>query len=524
MATTTPASAASSKKIQTVLGRLFDVRRWDKYVWIIVVLTLIGGGLRFYKLDETVMFLGDQGRDAIIVSRMFTDLDPVFIGPVTSVGNMYLGPLYYYFMLPFLWFSYPSPMGPVYAVALMGTLVIPLTYLLGSRLIGKRAAVFAAVLVAMSSSLISLSRFSWNPNLMPLVGLIWLYCLFQAAIGKRWYWIGVALTIAILLQLHYITFLAVGVSGLVWLWRLLQDYRRGQWRRLVKPSVISLALILFFQLPLVLFDFRHDLLNTRQFFRLFSGQDAFATEQAGTTRMLEIVQQSRSRISQLVVEETLDFRSKSSVVFAYLVIGAVVVFWMREKRRTVRQAVQLLLLTILITVLGLSVYKNAVYLHYLSFLLPLVYLLFGYLLDRLMQLSKLQVLVVGSALVIYSWQNIVSLSYVGGGPRLPMLAATAQAIHERVQPAEPYSILLISESKDLYGMNYRYFLTTNHEKRPLDPERFGESKKLFVLWEDKKVVEPLQLPLYELLVFNVATPSATFEVPNGPTVLELRKD
>lgn len=524
MPTTVPPKTGSKSMLQSWFAKIIDIKHWDKYVWVVIILTLIGGFLRFYQLDETVMFLGDQGRDAIVVSRMFTDFDPVFIGPVTSVGNMYLGPFYYYFMLPFLWLSYPSPMGPVYAVAFFGTVLIPLTYFLGAPMFGKRAAIFATVLIAMSSSLISLSRFSWNPNLMPIFGLTWLFCLYQAAAGKRWYWIGVALTVVILLQLHYITFLAVSVSVLVCLWRFIQDYRRNNWRPLLQPVLIGLAIVALFQLPLILFDLRHDWLNVRQFLRLFSSDDAFATGQTGLMRLAQILHQSRARLSQLIVEESLEFRSSNSVLFAYLVLGAVVAFWAREKRRFVRQAVQLSLSIVLIALVGLSIYKNDVYLHYLGFLLPVVYLLFGYVLDQLMQLNRLQVIIVGAVLVSYIWQNIYGLSFVGGGPRLPMLQATAQAIHDHVQQGEPYTVMLISESKDLYGMNYRYFLTTNHEKRPLDPERFDEAKKMFVLWEDKEVVEPLKLPLYELLVFDVATPSATFEVPNGPTVLELRKN
>src|SRR5690606_24275698 len=86
---------------------------------LMIAIVVVGAGLRLYNLPHTAQFLGDQGRDALIVSRIFKEGDLVFIGPVTSVGNMYLGPLYYYFMLPFLWLSYPSPLGPAYGVAIL---------------------------------------------------------------------------------------------------------------------------------------------------------------------------------------------------------------------------------------------------------------------------------------------------------------------------------------------------------------------------------------------------------------------
>src|SRR3989344_6479563 len=123
--------------------RIFKLNFWGLPL-IVVSLTLIGGFLRLYNLSGTLQFLGDQGRDALILHRLLIKHDPVFIGPVTSVGNMYLGPAYYYLMLPFYALSYPSPMGAVYAIALLGTLTIPLIYLLGREMVGHRAAILAS--------------------------------------------------------------------------------------------------------------------------------------------------------------------------------------------------------------------------------------------------------------------------------------------------------------------------------------------------------------------------------------------
>ena len=100
---------------------------------IFFLIVAIAAFLRFYNLKDSLMFQGDQGRDALVVSQIFQELDPVFIGPVTSIGNMYLGPFYYYFMLPFLFLSYPSPMGPVYAVAGLGLVTVVLFFFIARR-------------------------------------------------------------------------------------------------------------------------------------------------------------------------------------------------------------------------------------------------------------------------------------------------------------------------------------------------------------------------------------------------------
>ena len=58
--------------------------------------------LRFYRFSDFATFLGDQGRDAIIIKRMLTFEHLPAIGAPTSVGQVYLGPFYYYFIAPWL--------------------------------------------------------------------------------------------------------------------------------------------------------------------------------------------------------------------------------------------------------------------------------------------------------------------------------------------------------------------------------------------------------------------------------------
>ena len=167
------------------------------------------------------MFEGDQGRDALVVSKIFKEGDLVFIGPVTSVGNMYLGPFYYYFMLPFLWLSYPSPLGPVYAVALVNILAVYLIYKLGSKMFGQKVGILAAFFFGLSQVSVTYSRFSWNPNLAPFFSLLIIYFNWKA-LKKPKFWLAVLASFAALIQLHYLTLLAAASAGLTWLWQLSQ--------------------------------------------------------------------------------------------------------------------------------------------------------------------------------------------------------------------------------------------------------------------------------------------------------------
>src|SRR3972149_12190225 len=87
---------------------------------ILGLILILGALLRLYRIGDYMTFLGDEGRDAIIVRRLLVYGDPILIGPGTSIGNMYLGPLYYYMMAPALLLSRFSPVGPAVQIALLG--------------------------------------------------------------------------------------------------------------------------------------------------------------------------------------------------------------------------------------------------------------------------------------------------------------------------------------------------------------------------------------------------------------------
>ena len=191
------------KWLKSLLPKKFETKHY-----IVVAILFVSSFLRLYNVADTVQFLGDQGRDALVVSKIFRDFDPVFIGPVTSVGNMYLGPLYYYFMVPFLMLTYPSPMGPVYAMALIGILTVFLMYYIGKKFIDEKAALWASGLMGLSLIVAHNTRFSWNPNPAPIVSLFMIFFVYKAVKKDMRYWIAVTICFAILIQLHYLTLLS----------------------------------------------------------------------------------------------------------------------------------------------------------------------------------------------------------------------------------------------------------------------------------------------------------------------------
>ena len=164
-------------------------------------------------------FLGDEGRDVLIVKRMITEGKWTLLGPTASVGGFFMGPIYYYFMVPFLWLWNFNPVGPAIMVALFGIATIFLVYYVGKRMFGKEVGVVASGLYAVSPLIISYSRSSWNPNVVPFFGILLFFFLWDVVVNNHWkrlFWIGIILGMG--LQLHY-TFLFL--MAVVALWFLL---------------------------------------------------------------------------------------------------------------------------------------------------------------------------------------------------------------------------------------------------------------------------------------------------------------
>ena len=206
----------SSGSADNILMISFLRRIYTSWFPILSIL-LLGSYLRLYRIADYLTFLGDEGRDVLVVKRMIVDGKWTLLGPTASVGGFYMGPIYYYFMLPFLWLWKLDPVGPAIMVALFGVVTIFLLYKFADEYFGRFVGLAASSLYAVSPVVIAYSRSSWNPNIVPFFSLMVAYkCmrLFEQRTACNAFWIGILLGIGV--QLHY-TFLFIFPVVFIWL-------------------------------------------------------------------------------------------------------------------------------------------------------------------------------------------------------------------------------------------------------------------------------------------------------------------
>ncbi len=497
---------------------------------LVIGLIVIGSFLRFYNLKDSLQFQGDQGRDAMVVADIFKNKDPVFIGPVTSVGNMYLGPLYYYFMMPFLWLSYPSPMGPAYAVALLGVLTVALIYFLGRKLVGEKAALWATVFYTFSSVVITYTRFSWNPNPAPLVSLLMIYWTDQASRQKPWFWPLVSLAFAVLLQLHYLTLLAAGGAGLIWLIDLGKRIQKARtehsWQPLLKllwPSLAALLVLILSFTPLMLFDYKHNWLNLKAFRNLLFGEPNFKlTNSSGwLERSWQIIKETHGRGMHILFEIALGKWRQLNSLLLYLFIGILGWRLIKESESKTHRN-ELVLAAYLVTgIIGTAFYEHTIFDHYIAYLFPVTFLIFGVIAAQLTKKIWCKLLV-WSFLGFFLWFNLPRIPLEDAGWTIDDMKRVSQSIYQRVEAGEKYNLVLLSESRDLNAQNYRYFLTTT-DRPPVPTEERPRVEKLFIINEERQAEDPTDLPIYEIQTFPDKEPIEIYQIEDGPEVIVLKR-
>ncbi len=367
----------------------------------LLAILLVGAFLRLYRIDEYMTFLGDEGRDVIIVRRIFTELHPPLIGPGTSVGGMYLGPLYYYMMALPLLLSGFSPVGPAVMVALLGVATIFFIWFVGKKWFGNFAGLIAGGLYAVSPVPIIFSHSSWNPNIMPFFSLLCVYAIWKVWKENKLNWLVVmGISFAFVLQSHYLGLLLAPTLFLFWIITLIKEKSK---KVFIQKSILGLISFLLLMSPLLIFDLRHDFMNAKAFNNFLVNRDS--TVSINLFESIKKVPETFNLITRSLIGAKNTFVSLVLSIFL-----SFATFWfLLTKRFKDKSSLYLIIAWILFATLGLSFYKLSIYDHYLGFVFVVPYILIGILLSKFSERGRvfkgISILIVLLLVILNLMQN-----------------------------------------------------------------------------------------------------------------------
>ena len=439
-----------------MINKLINFIKKNKYeVLILLGILLAASFLRLYKIGEYMTFLGDEGRDAIVVRRLLVYFDPILIGPGTSIGNMYLGPLYYYLIAPSLWLARFSPVGPSIFVALIGIATVFLVWKMGREWFGKYAGLIAAFFYAISPTVVIFSKSSWNPNVMPFFALLCVYAVWKVWKEEKYKWLWVlGVSYAFCLQLHYLGLLLLPTLGIFLLIKYLRLRKERRLKPFIKNSMVALVLFLFLMSPLVIFDARHGWMNFTSMKKFFSVRQETVSIKPwkAIPNIFPIFEEINTRL--------VGGRDETSGMYVSIAI-AIFAIWRIVNRKKIdgrsKDAYLLVTLWFTFALIGLGLYKQSIYDHYYGFFFPVPFFLIGALSQDLFKASKKMVRI----LVVLGLLYLAFVNFKENPLRFPpnQQLKRAEVVAQKVSDdskGEEFNFAVIAERN--YESGYEYFL------------------------------------------------------------------
>ena len=247
-----------------------SIKKILSFLWknkILILIVSLGLFLRLYHLSNSINFSWDQERDAFTIKQILIDKKPVLIGPrVVNDHGFFLGPYFFYILLPFYLISNLSPYATILFIAVYDLIFLVSSFFIIKKIFSQKIAYFFIFIWSVLPLAISIDTISWNPLLVPFLFIFLLYLLKTLNFSKvkNWLFLGFYLGFSfnihvqlIILSFTAFIFLLIKVSK--------KDFFKKIW-------VLFLGFIISF-LPLLFFDLRHNFLNLNLFLNFFQNNN-----------------------------------------------------------------------------------------------------------------------------------------------------------------------------------------------------------------------------------------------------------
>ncbi|OGK34545.1 hypothetical protein A3F58_00450 [Candidatus Roizmanbacteria bacterium RIFCSPHIGHO2_12_FULL_37_9b] len=469
-----------------------------------ILIILFAVFLRFYKFEDFAMFLGDQGRDAIIIKRIITFEHFPAIGAPSSLGQIFLGPFYYYLIAPFLLFFNFKPVGPAVGVAVFSILGLIASYVVIRKETNYLVALIFTIFLTFSAVNIQFSRFSWNPNLLPIFSFFTLYFFYKTITTKnKLHAVLFGSFLSFSIQLHHLAlllFLPIVLSYLSFRAKsrnlLHADVkeispRASFGRNDIEKIFISLISFLFFSLPLIIFDLRHNFLNTRNFINFFTEGNPTDHEQL-FSRFLEINRSFYLHVLQL---------NMNHYIALFLTIA--IIFLIVKKHLSPKFLfIYLHAFNFIFFIVVFSFFNSSRNAHYYSSIYLSFFLVLSWIITNIVKNKTVQFFVLSLTVLTYIYLNFKSLNYLflKTGNNQIKKAETIALSMLKENPLIPFQTIALPYVET--DGHIRYFLELNG-KRPLPADTLEEPKELYVLCFEKDC-QVLGNPQWQIAAFKKA--------------------
>jgi len=494
---------------------------FNPFFSILIVILLVAAFLRLYLIRDYIVFLGDEGRDALVWHNMVEKGEFTFLGPTASVGGFYLGPIYYYLALPF-YFIFRDPVGPAIFVALLGVVTVWLIYSVTKSWFGGTSGLFASGIYAVSSLIVRYSRASWNPNPVPFFSMLGIYLAATGAKEKKWWkLIGAGICLGILWQLHYLTLIMTPIIICV---VIISNISKSSVLTEQGRALISIFTGFGFLFvgwaiglsPFLAFEIYHHFPNTKTVLEFISRPNGsvFNWELLGLVRS---VLRNTNRLTITIFSWQSGLAT--TIITSIWAFGGSLMIMLNKKNSPEKLILQKALLCwFWIGITIFSLYQGSISDYYFGFLFPIPAIFFGIVLGHLFEKKLFGRLLAGFASLWLVYDQSGHLFLQNEPNRLLQQTESVSRQVISMSGNEPYNFALITSGNSDHA--YRYFL----EKLNQPPVRLQDlvaSQLIAVCEKSVDDCQPLGNPIWEIAGFGRAEVVDLKTIPPGITIYRL---
>lgn len=238
------------------------INKMNVFLFFILFFGLI---LRFYKLSELMLFIGDFGWFYVQARDFLLSGTIPLVGIESSHPWLHQGPFWTYIVAIVFFLSNFNPISPAYFSIILDAGTIYLMYKIGSLIFSRNVGLISAYLYAFSPLVIAHARMPYHTSPIPFLTLLYFYILSRWIKGKI-----IFLPISILiLGILYNFELATASLSFVFLGLLLFGMIKNKpWAKSIfKKKIFFITLLSFIipMTPVLIFDFHNGFPQTLKF-------------------------------------------------------------------------------------------------------------------------------------------------------------------------------------------------------------------------------------------------------------------
>lgn len=233
-----------------------------KTILILIAILILAVFLRFYRLSEMAPFDFDQEYAANFAYNVLRVYPVQLIGQELSIQGLFMGPWYFYYLVPFFAFSNLHPIGGFIGSVIFSLFIIFVYFWVGKNIFGAKAGLIAAFIRSILFTEIGNDLSMAPAYACELLVLITWWLFYKYWQGETKYFPFLFFVFGLYTSIHPILF----PFYLVFLILLLIKRKLPD----IKATIMSLFAFLIPIIPLILFEYFHNFLEVKRLFNVIS--------------------------------------------------------------------------------------------------------------------------------------------------------------------------------------------------------------------------------------------------------------